>query len=111
MLTFSKGGTPAANRFWSLTAYTPNALEPIPNRLGKYVVGSYTRGLETNDDGSISIYISRRKPSGVARANWLPVGRRQFNVMLRVNGVVSGSSVADNTYRPPAVTRRVDSSD
>lgn len=107
VLTFPKGGTPDASRFWSVTAYTPNAIEPIPNALGKYVVGSYTPGLRKGRDGSISIYVSRRKPVGVAKANWLPVGRRDFNVMLRVYGVVSGSSVANNTYVPPAITRRV----
>jgi hypothetical protein len=60
VLTFPKGGTPDASRFWSLTADTPNAIEPIPNRLSKYLVASYTPGLQTNDDGSTSIYISRR---------------------------------------------------
>ena len=40
------------------------------------------------------------------RANWLPVGKRPFNLMLRVYGVKTGSSVADNTYVPPAIRRR-----
>jgi hypothetical protein len=47
----------------------------------------------------------------VPTANWLPFSRREFNVTLRVYGVVAGSSVADNTYRPPAVTPRTASSD
>jgi hypothetical protein len=107
VLTFPKGGQPPAGRFWSLTAYTPNSIELIPNAAKKYLVASYTPGLHTNSDGSVSIYISRVRPRGVPKANWLPVSSRPFNVMLRVYGVESGSSVANNTYVPPPVVRRV----
>lgn len=106
VLTFPPGGTPAATRFWSLTAYTPEAIQPIPNAIDKYLVASYTPGLVTNQDGSISIYISQTQPAGVAQANWLPVSDRAFNVMLRVYGVVAKSDVARNKYLPPPVVRR-----
>ncbi|MEQ6899537.1 DUF1214 domain-containing protein [Nocardioides sp. YIM 152588] len=102
----ANGTTPDASRFWSLTAYTPKTVELIPNRADKYLVARYTPGLTYNDDGSLTVYISRVKPAGVPEANWLPVRRRQFNVMLRVYGVVEGSSVAENTYLPPPITPR-----
>ena len=98
-------GQPAAERFWSLTAYTPHSIELIPNLARKYVVASYTPGLKVNRDQSVTIFISRRRPAGVPRANWLPVSNRPFNVMLRVYGVKPGSSVANNTYIPPAVVK------
>ncbi len=107
VLTFPPGGQPPAERFWSLTAYTPRSIELIRNSADKYVVASYTPGLQTSRDGSVSIYISRLKPAGVPEANWLPVSRRPFNLMLRVYGVVAGSSVANNSYVPPAVVRRL----
>jgi hypothetical protein len=100
------GGAPDATRFWSVTAYTPNAIELIPNPSNKYLVASYTHGLVKNRDGSISIYLSKTKPAGVPEANWLPVSTRNFNVMLRVYGVVPDSSVATNTYVPPPIERR-----
>ncbi len=100
------GGAPDATRFWSVTAYTPNAIELIPNPINKYVVASYTHGLVKNRDGSISIYMSKTRPAGVPKANWLPVSNRVFNVMLRVYGVVPGSFVAMNTYVPPPIMRR-----
>ncbi len=106
VMRFRPRGQPAAERFWSLTAYTPQAIQLIPNRARKYLVARYTPGLQENRDGSISIYIARKKPRGVPKANWLPVGKRPFNVMLRVYGVKAGSSVADNTYVPPAIRRR-----
>lgn len=94
---------PQAERFWSLTAYTPDTVELIENDLGKYEVASYTPGLVKDPDGGVSIFIGQTRPDGVPEANWLPVRAQDFNVMLRVYGVVADSSVAANTYVPPAV--------
>ena len=106
VMTFRRGKQPPAGRFWSLTAYTPESVELIPNAVKKYLVARYTPGLRTKRDGSVSIYISRHKPRGVPSANWLPVSSRPFNLMLRVYGVEQGSSVAENTYVPPAIVKR-----
>lgn len=102
-ITFPAGTQPQAARFWSITAYTPRAIQPIPNDADKYEVASYTPGLVTAPDGSVTIYVAKTRPAGVPEANWLPVGDDQFNLMLRVYGVVKDSSVAKNTYLPPAV--------
>jgi hypothetical protein len=104
VLTFPAGELPDAALFWSLTAYTPYAIELIPNRAQKYVVASYLPDLEYNSDGSLSIYISTAKPPGVPTANWLPVLPGPFNIMLRVYG--PQGDVADNTYVPPGIQRR-----
>jgi hypothetical protein len=100
VLTFSKEQLPAATRFWSVTAYTPQAIELIPNRERKYEVASYTSGLQYNPDGSLTIYISRTRPRGVPMANWLPVWRFKFNLMLRLYGTTDNAK----TYVPPAIT-------
>jgi hypothetical protein len=103
VLTFPEGQVPEAKRFWSVTAYLPSSITLVPNSANKYVVGSYTPGLVTNSDGSISIYLAPELPSGVPEANWLPVPGGKFNVMLRVYG--PEGSVADNAYVPPAIER------
>jgi len=103
VLTFPAGQLPAAKRFWSVTAYTPNSIELVKNPANKYVVASYTPGLSTNTDNSLSIYMSAELPPGVPMANWLPIPRRRFNIMLRVYG--PEGSVADNTYVPPGIER------
>lgn len=103
VLTFPKGQIPEANRFWSVTAYTPVDIELVPNSLGKYLVASYTPGLQFNQDGSLSIYMSRSRPGGVPVANWLPVPDGPFNIMIRVYG--PAGSVATGTYIPPAIQR------
>ncbi|MFO1068948.1 MAG: DUF1214 domain-containing protein [Geminicoccaceae bacterium] len=102
-LRFDSARLPEAKRFWSLTAYTPESIELIPNPIRKYRIASYS-GLQYNADGSLTIRIAREKPAGVPESNWLPVGSRPFNIMLRVYG--PEGSVADNTYVPPAIRKR-----
>jgi hypothetical protein len=100
-LTFSRKQIPEAERFWSLTAYLPGSIELVPNKENKYVVASYTSGLKKNADGSITIYMAKRRPPGAPKANWLPVPAGEFNVMLRDYG--PEGSVKAGEYVPPAV--------
>ncbi|MBV9750355.1 MAG: DUF1254 domain-containing protein [Acetobacteraceae bacterium] len=109
VLTFPKQQIPQAMRFWSLTAYTPDTVELIPNPAQKYVVGSYTPGLQYNDsDGSLSLYISTVQPPGVPSANWLPAFPGPFNVALRIYGPTG--DVSENydagAYLPPGIQSR-----
>ena len=108
VLTFSPAGgpnsQPATTRFWSLTAYTPQAIELIPNSANKYEVASYS-GAQPNPDGSLSIYMSTEQPANVPFENWLPVQPRPFNVVLRDYGPLTPGSVVCNTYTPPAIQR------
>jgi hypothetical protein len=103
VLTFSRKKRPATLRFWSLTAYTPEAIELVPNSADKYLVASYTPDLTKNADGSISIYMARQLPPGVPAANWLPIPRGPFNVMLRDYGPLG--NVLDGTYVPPRIEK------
>jgi hypothetical protein len=101
ILKFTKDQIPEAQRFWSLTAYTPNAIELVPGT-DKYVVASYTPDLQYDAvDGSLTVYMSAEQPAGVPAANWLPVPSGKFNIILRVYGPTG--DVADNTYVPPAI--------
>ena len=96
---------PETTRFWSLTAYTPQAIELIPNRIHRYEVASYS-GAHRNPDGSLSIYMAAQAPDGIPIENWLPVGRGPFNVVLRDYGPPVGGSVVCDTFIPPAIQRR-----
>lgn len=101
VLTFPNGGQPQVSRFWSLTAYVPGSIELVRNAARKYVVASYTPGLVTNSDGSVTIMMSVVRPPNFPEANWLPVPKGKFNVMLRAYG--PEGSVVNNTYVPPPV--------
>jgi hypothetical protein len=100
LLQFPAGEPPQAQRFWSITAYTPESVELIANSADKYHVASYDQ-LQLNPDGSLSIYVAASLPAGVPASNWLPVSHDRFNLMLRFYG--PQGSVADNTYVPPGV--------
>jgi hypothetical protein len=102
-LRFSRDDTPTATRFWSVTAYTPEAIQPIPNPEHKYVVGSYTEGFEPGPDGAYEITISHEPPKGVPTPGWLPVSTRHFNIMLRVYGPTGAA--LEQTYTPPPIIK------
>ncbi len=105
VLTFPQGQLPEADRFWSVTAYTPEAIELVDNPADKYAVASYTPGLQPNNtEGPVSIYMARQLPAGVPMANWLPIPPGAFNIMLRVYG--PEGTVKDNTYVPPRIEKR-----
>jgi hypothetical protein len=100
---FTANQRPHAERFRSLTAYTPREVELIPNRANKYLVARYTPGLVYNSDGSLDIYMSVTKPRNVPAANWLPTRRGVFEVGLRVYGPEGNTAVGTN-YIPPGIT-------
>jgi hypothetical protein len=105
-ITFQADELPKCTRFWSLTAYTPEYIELVPNDAKKYVVASYTKDLKTADDGSVTIYIHAEEPSGkTPRPNWLPVPKGHFSLLFRVYGPL-GSALA-GTYVPPKIHRTV----
>ncbi len=103
-IQFAKDALPAYKRFWSMTAYTPETIELVPNALDKYVVASYTPGLVTAEDGSITIYVQAEQPK-TNTANWLPVPKGHFSLLFRVYGPL-GSALA-GTYVPPKIHRTV----
>lgn len=100
-LEFSKDQLPEYQRFWSLTAYTPEYIELVPNEAKKYVVASYTSGLVTKDDG-VTIVMSAKEPK-TETPNWLPIPRGHFSLLFRVYGPL-GSALA-GTYVVPKIKR------
>jgi hypothetical protein len=104
VLTFPAGQLPEAMRFWSVTAYTPEAIELVANPADKYAVASYTPPQPNPEDGSVSIYMARELPAGVPMANWLPIPSGAFNIMLRVYG--PQGTVEAGTYVPPGIQQR-----
>ncbi|MBV8988028.1 MAG: DUF1214 domain-containing protein [Solirubrobacterales bacterium] len=106
-LTFSadanatEGAVPEAQRFWSITAYLPRGMTLVPNAARKYLVASYTN-LKKNSNGTITVYIQAKRPAGHT-ANWLPVPRGSFALVLRVYGP-TGNTSPGSKYIPPKIT-------
>jgi len=104
-IQFANGELPEYKRFWSMTAYMPGTIELVPNAINKYVVASYTPGLATAPDGSVTIYVQAEAPKLVSHANWLPVPNGPFSLLFRVYGP-EGKALA-GTYVPPKIHRTV----
>ena len=102
-IEFTKEQLPEYERFWSLTAYTPEYVELVPNPQDKYVVASYTPGLVTSDDDSVTIYVQADPPKKAPSANWLPVPKGFFSLLFRVYG--PQGSALEGTYVPPMIHR------
>jgi hypothetical protein len=104
-ITFAASEIPQCTRFWSMTAYTPGAVELVPNVLDKYVVASYTRGLVTAEDGSVTIYVRAEPPEPTHLPNWLPVPKGPFSLLFRIYG--PEGAARDGSYVMPKIHRTI----
>ena len=105
-MTFTKDQIPDAKRFWSVTAYVGPALHvtPGPSNNGNRNVASYSPGLKTNPDGSVTIYIQTTRPTIASRVpNWVYVpAHTPFSLVLRTYGP-QGNTATGVTYKPPEI--------
>jgi hypothetical protein len=101
ILTFPLGQQPDVDRFWSVTAYLPVTIELAHNSANTYVVGSYTPGLVTAPDQSVSVVMAVNRPRGVPPPNWLPIPNGPFSLMLRAYG--PNWNQQTNPYYPPLI--------
>ncbi|MEM7312869.1 MAG: DUF1214 domain-containing protein [Planctomycetota bacterium] len=102
-LTFPKGKLPPVEAFWSLTAYDKHHFF-VKNRMKRYSVGTKTRSLQPNDDGSLTIYLQSKPPVKERMSNWLPIPADKFCVMLRC--YVPDESVLDKTWQAPPIVAK-----
>lgn len=76
---------PPAKAFWSLTMYDMPEFFLVENEINRYSIGDRTEGIIYNEDGSLTLYMSNKKPRDEKKlANWLPAPRGQFRPMLRM---------------------------
>jgi hypothetical protein len=75
-----------ANAFWSLSAYRGEADGRYffeDNELHRFAINSASRGLETDQNGHVSLIIQKERPAG-ATANWLPLPTENPALVLRL---------------------------
>jgi hypothetical protein len=96
VLHFENGKAPPTDGFWSLSVYDDQKRVGA-NAQNRYSVGSAGR-LKTNADGSLDIVIQAADPGPDMAANWLPVPKGNFNLVLRIfwpkQPVIDGKWVA-----------------
>jgi hypothetical protein len=101
LLHFDKGKFPPVDAFWSVTAYDTEGYF-IPNALNRLALGDRDK-LVTNADGSLDLYIQANTPGGEKEANWLPVDKKPFTLLMRLYS--PKSEFLFGSWIPPAVVR------
>jgi hypothetical protein len=101
VLHFERGALPPVNAFWSVTTYDTDGYF-IPNELKRQALGDRDK-LVSNADGSLSLYIQSDSPGDGKEANWLPVGKAPFTLLLRLYS--PKEEFLDGHWMPPPVKR------
>lgn len=96
-VTFAKGQLPPVKGFWSLTLYDEYHFL-VPNEIKRYSLGTKNKDLETNADGSLTIYVQANAPGGDKNANWLPA--QTFRYSCVHIGRITGFSMVHGHRRP-----------
>jgi len=102
-VTFSNDQTPPVNGFWSLTLYNEHHFF-VPNDLKRYSLGTKSRALKANPDGSLTIYVQSEAPAEARQSNWLPAPKgADFSLYIRAYW--PKTPVIDGSWTPPAVLK------
>lgn len=81
-VTFPAGQTPPVNGFWSLTLYNKEHLFE-PNHLNRFSLGTKSKSMKVDADGSLTIYVQNASPGPDKQDNWLPAPKDNFSLYIR----------------------------
>jgi hypothetical protein len=102
-VTFAKDQTPPVRGFWSLTLYNEHHFFS-PNDINRYSVGTKSKSLKFNADGSLTIYVQADPPEEPQRDNWLPApGGADFSLFMR--SYWPKVEITDGSWTPPVALR------
>ena len=100
---FAKNQVPPVKYFWSMTMYDLPQRLLVENPIDRYAIGSRNKGLKTNSDGSIDVYLQSKSPGEGKESNWLPTPPSgNFFMVLRMYG--PAGALAEGTWRMPVAT-------
>ncbi|MBV7413879.1 DUF1254 domain-containing protein [Aeromonas sp. sif2433] len=102
-VTFAKGKLPPVQGFWSLTLYNAQHFF-APNDLKRYSIGTKNKSLQTNADGSLTIYVQSTSPGKGKESNWLPAPKgADFSLYIRAYW--PQAEALDDQWTPPPVVK------
>jgi hypothetical protein len=100
-VTFAKGQLPPVKGFWSVTLYNEQHFFNT-NSLNRYSLGTKSKGLTPNTDGSLTLYASAKSPGKDKESNWLPAPDGKFSLYIRAYW--AGPAIISGQWKPPVVT-------
>lgn len=101
-VTFPKGQLPPVKGFWSLTLYNEHHLFQ-PNELNRFSLGTKSKSLQYNPDGSLTLYFGARSPGKEKETNWVPAPDGTFSLYLRCYW--PDKAILDGSWMPPNVMK------
>ncbi|WP_076999847.1 DUF1254 domain-containing protein [Variovorax sp. KK3] len=102
-VTFARGATPPVDGFWSLTVYNKHHFF-APNELKRYSLGTKSKTLRYNADGSLTLHVQSTPPDAGDTGNWLPAPKDEdFSLYLRAYG--PQAAITGGQWTPPEVPR------
>lgn len=99
-VTFAKGELPPVDGFWSLSLYNKEHLFE-PNSLNRFSLGTKSKSLKYNTDGSLTLHFQHASPGKDLEANWVPAPEDEFSLYIRTYW--PKQAVLDGSWIPPTV--------
>ncbi len=101
-VTFPKGQTPPVKGFWSLTLYNEHHFFH-PNPMSRYSLGTKSKSLQYNTDGSLTMYFGAKSPGKGKETNWVPAPEGTFSLYIRCYW--AEQAILEGAWVPPNVEK------
>ena len=101
-ITFPPGQEPPVDGFWSLTLYNAEHFFH-PNDLKRYSLGTKSKSMKRNADGSLTLYAGSQSPGQDKESNWLPAPQGHFSLYIRAYW--GQEPILDGSWKPPVIKR------
>jgi hypothetical protein len=93
---------PPVKGFWSITLYDRHHFF-VPNPLDRFSLGTKSRQLRYEADGSLVIHVQKERPGDDRLANWLPAPPDEFSLYIRAYWPFA--PLQEGEWTPPPVAR------
>ncbi|MGA7243297.1 MAG: DUF1214 domain-containing protein [Terracidiphilus sp.] len=90
------------NGFWSLTLYNEKHFFNA-NPLNRYSLGTKSKSMKPNPDGSLTLYVQNASPGPDKETNWLPAPKENFSLYIRAYW--PKEEITEGHWTPPAAVR------
>ena len=97
-ITFKE--TPPVKGFWSITLYNRQHFFAT-NALNRFSLGTKSKGLRFEPDGSLVIHVQNEPPTDDKLSNWLPAPPDEFSLYIRAYWPLE--EIAEGRWTPPPV--------
>jgi hypothetical protein len=74
-----------------------------PNKLNRFSLGTKSKSMKQNSDGSLTLYFQHDAPDADKEMNWVPTPADEFSLYIR--SYWPKAAILDGSWMPPTVNR------